>query len=168
MAGEAGQAMQRGTMTSMARMVTAGFVTLAGAVVVSSCSSTELDPKSLPIIKADQAHQFNIDTHKELIYEVPAGKGFVVDTSEYKEKYAEAPKNDLLSSVERRIMLDPVGSSTIYYFTEDLVPGRHIYAVCPKRGLRSGEMYTLRLAEDVTDKGHWNLDPFFQGEIHVK
>lgn len=155
-------------MTSTARMVTAGFVTLAAAVVVSSCSSTELDLKSLPIIKADQAHQIDIHTHKELIYEVPAGKGFVLDTSEYKEKYAEAPKNDLFLSVDRRIMLDPVGSSTIYDFTVDLVPGRHLYAVCPGHGLRSGEKYTLRLADDVTDTGHWNLYPFFEGEIHVK
>jgi hypothetical protein len=120
------------------------------------------------MIKADQAHQFNIDAHKELIYEVPAGAGFVLDTSEYKEKYADSPKNDLFSSVERQIMLDPVGSSTIYYFTENLVPGRHLYAVCPKRGLRSGEKYTLRLAKDVTDTGHWNLYPFFEGKIHVK
>jgi hypothetical protein len=144
------------------------FFVASGLIYGSRYPFQNLDLKSLPTIRADQTHQFNIDSQKKLIYEVPPGKGFVLDTSEYKEKYAEAPKNDLLSGVERRIMLDPVGSSTIYYFTVDLVPGRHLYAVCPDRGLRSGEKYTLRLADDVTDSGHWNLHPFFEGEIHVQ
>lgn len=154
-------------MASMAKMLSAGFAILVGVLIVSSCSQSKLDLNSLPAIKANLAHQIDFESKKNLIYEVPAGKGFVLDTSEYKEKYAQASKNDLLSSVEWRIMLDPVGSGTIYYFTVDWVPGRHLYAVCPDRGLRSGEKYTLRLAEECTDTGRWELLPFFEGEIHV-
>lgn len=156
-------------MTGMARMLTAGLAGFACALTIMSCSpSTKLDLKSLPTIKADGAHQINIEIKNNLSYEVPAGKGFVLDTSEYKKEYAQAASNTLDAEVSKVIRLDPVAPTKVGPESVNLVPGRHLYQVCPDRGLRSGDKFTVTIGEEVTDWGHYNFSPSWTAFVSVK
>ncbi len=162
---------RKGPMASMARTITAGFATLACVLTAVSCSppvKTNLDLKSLPTIKADQAHQINHDTHKNLIYEVPAGKGFVLDTSEYKKEYAQAPSSTEFVLVSNVIRLDQVASTHAGIESVDLAPGRDLYQVCPDSGLRSGDKFIVQIAEEVTGGGHYNLYSRWSAYVRVK
>ncbi len=156
-------------MTNIARMLTTTFASFACVLTVMSCSqSTKLDLKSLPTIKADGAHQFNIETKNSLPYEVPAGRGFLLDTSAYKKEYAQAESITPDVAVSRVVRLDPVASTKAGPESVNLVPGRDLYQVCPESGLRSGDKFTVTIGEEVTDWGHYNFSPRWTAFVNVK
>jgi hypothetical protein len=151
------------------KTLAAGVATVACALAVTSCSPTlnrtKIDPQSLPTIKADRAHQINVDPRKYVNYEVPAGKGLMLDTAAPEMKYALAPPFVGHSKVVR---LDPVAPTHANPVSVHFMPGRDLYQVCPDSGLQSGEKFAVQIGEEGTDRGHYNFDPRWCAYVIVK
>jgi len=98
-------------------------------------AKTNLDFESLLKIEADRAHRIDLDTQRNLIYEVPAAEGFVLDASEYMAEYAQGPLNTVSAEISKVIRLDPVAPTHAGPVSVDLVPGQDFYRVSPYNGL---------------------------------
>ena len=155
-------------MARIANVLPVGFFGLACALAAASCSQPVNDLKSLPTIKADKAHQINIESKNNLSYEVPSGKGFVLDTSEYQKEYAQPSSIRLDVEVSKGIRLDPIAPTKTGPVEVNLVPGRDLYQVCPNGGLRSGDRFTVQIREEITDLGHYEVHPAWTALVTVR
>ncbi len=137
------------------------FFVTSGLIYGSRYPFLNLD---LPMIKADSAHQ--IDPHNSknyLIYDIRAGEGFLLDTSEYKKYYAEADTS-WFSEVRKIIRFSgDTGPESV-----DLVPGRDLYQICPHGGLRSGDKISVEIAEEAYNKFHYNFSWTWSAYVRVK
>ncbi|MBX9879945.1 MAG: hypothetical protein K2Y22_15920 [Candidatus Obscuribacterales bacterium] len=158
-------------MSRIVKILTAGIASF-GCVFMVSCSTpldkTTLELTPLPTIRADQAHQIDVDKHTNLIYEVPPGQGFVLDTSEYKIEYARAGSGKPFLAKVKVIRLDPVALNHAAPVSVELSAGRDLYTICPNVGLRSGDKFIVQMAKEVPDQEHYYVYQFWAAYVRVK
>lgn len=133
------------------------ITTLTGGSLVAD----SIDFEPLPVIKADAAHQIDLVQKNSVTYEVPSGKGFVLDTSEYKKQYADADSN-FFSGIKYGVRLDPALASA------ELVADQNLYRLCPYARLRRGDKFTVTMYREITDWGNAEYSPFWTARVIVK
>lgn len=79
-----------------------------------------------------------------------------------------ASNSTFLADDEKIIRLDPIAPSQVSILSIHLVPGRNLYQVCPSSGLRTGDQFTVQIAEEVTDGGPYNSYPRWTACVKVK
>lgn len=153
-------------MARVSKILRAVFFGITCALTLMACSHA--DSKPLPTIKADIKHQIEYGKKNNLSYEVPSGDGFLIDTSEFKKEYVEPSKLTFAVEVSKIIRLDAVRPHRITPFSITLLPGKDLYRICPSGGLRSGDKFTIQIAQEVTDWGHYNIYPSWTAYVTVR